>query len=125
MLPPCDRLASFMSDIHRRCVLCGVEDESMDHRFAGCSFTQELWSEVRSRFPGAGLIQDTVLLLMLVWHRRWQVKGDRHIWWLILHATLWVIWGEKQHDLHEGISNGGWSCFFCFGESEEMGFESL
>ncbi|MQL94127.1 hypothetical protein Taro_026778 [Colocasia esculenta] len=34
--------------------------------------------------------------MMLKWKREWPTKGNRTMWWLILHATLWMIRDEKN-----------------------------
>ncbi|MQM22449.1 hypothetical protein Taro_055500, partial [Colocasia esculenta] len=31
------------------------------------------------------------------WDGQWLTKRDRTVWWLILHATLWMIWGKRNN----------------------------
>lgn len=68
----------------------------MDHLFVGCPFSMEVWSQVLACLPGATPFQDSVQQGIVSWHRRWNMKGDGLIWWLIFLATLWALWEERN-----------------------------
>lgn len=82
--------------------LCGEEDV-LDHLFVGCS-SKEVWTQLLCRFPDTVCLADSVQLLIGRWHRRWTLKGDRLLWWLILYAILQVLWGERNSSLFKRVA---------------------
>ena len=45
-LPTKDRLKSWGLEVDGSCVLCKSVEETKDHMFYGCIFSQQLWKEV-------------------------------------------------------------------------------
>ncbi|MQM10668.1 hypothetical protein Taro_043563 [Colocasia esculenta] len=51
-LPTRDRLIRFLPDIQSYCVLCGIEEETIDHLFVGCFYAQAVWEAVAASTQG-------------------------------------------------------------------------
>lgn len=58
-------------DISIRCYFCGDEEETLNHLFTGCSYSQELWTQFVSRIHCAIGSPDSVVDLIRHWHGKW------------------------------------------------------
>ncbi|MQM15799.1 hypothetical protein Taro_048758 [Colocasia esculenta] len=96
-LPTRDRLLRLFLELPSMCVLCGVDEEIMDHLFVGCTYARMVWEEVAATTSVHIPPVDDVHSFLLKWRRRWPLKGANTIWWLILHAMLWMLWREISH----------------------------
>lgn len=59
--------------------------------------------------------QHEVQCFIASWGRRWPIKGDLVVWWLILHAALWFLWGERNNRIFrkEAKSEASLVTFIC------------
>ncbi|MQM04716.1 hypothetical protein Taro_037517, partial [Colocasia esculenta] len=94
--PTCDKISRFLLNIPSSCCLCGVEEENLDHLLTVCSFSKVIWDEIgkctQINIPFTGAKE-----LLLGWSRKFPSKVDRVVWWIILHATIWAIWIERNN----------------------------
>lgn len=115
-LPTSDRLARFMEDIHTTCALCGVEEESLNHLLITCTYTMEVWEAILRKVKIHLLFPQEVPTLLNMWGNRINKQEDLKVWWLILHATFWAIWGERNRRIfrRQALSADRISSFVCF-----------
>lgn len=84
----CDRLALFLQNIPTICCLCG-EDDTLNHLFAGCPYSQEVWGEITSRTHGAIGLQRNVHHLIEQWGRTW-TNRDLNWFCILCSSTIQV-----------------------------------
>ncbi|MQL92662.1 hypothetical protein Taro_025291 [Colocasia esculenta] len=75
-LPMWDRMHRLLLGIQTTCVLCGEEDESLDHIFAGCSYSRRVWMEVAVRTHCTIGHHFEVRQMIEQWDRQWPTIGD-------------------------------------------------
>ncbi|XP_047331438.1 uncharacterized protein LOC124935015 [Impatiens glandulifera] len=77
-----DRLKRFMDIPDSKCLLCGDNEETMDHLFSGCPFTLELWRRIIKAmelafFPSDWIdIKEMAILKVKVYHI-WMERNSR------------------------------------------------
>ena len=78
------------------CCMCKANGESIDHLFLHCSIARDLWSLVFSIFGVWWVMPCHVLELLLCWSTGFKSYRSAHLWDLITHCVLWVIWREQN-----------------------------
>lgn len=80
----------------KRCVFCGLEDESTLHLFLHSQVTCRVWLEVM-RWLQFFLINSPNLFIHIdCWLGMWCKKKWRRGAWLIWHSVIWVIWNSRN-----------------------------
>ncbi|XP_022860943.1 uncharacterized protein LOC111381398 [Olea europaea var. sylvestris] len=90
-------------DIDRRCVFCGLFEETCDHLFFKCSFTSSLWGSIR-RWLGITRSMSTLAIAL-----KWMKKENRGTSWLTktkrvaLASTVYYIWLTRNRKIFEDL----------------------
>ncbi|CAH8268181.1 unnamed protein product [Arabidopsis lyrata] len=97
------RLASWGLDVESTCLLCGLGDESRNHLFFDCIFSQEIWNGVTLRlhlFNAPSSWQQVLSWLP-------NASSSRHISLALLQgwqACIYEIWKERNRRFHDGVT---------------------
>jgi len=83
-----------------RCVLCGLEGESLLHIFFSCSYAYSLWGCWVSWFE-LGVMPSTIMDL-LFYGLNGRSQQLRELWLLCFTTTLWFIWKARNIMKHDG-----------------------
>ncbi|KAL6650160.1 hypothetical protein ACP70R_014384 [Stipagrostis hirtigluma subsp. patula] len=91
-----DRLRRRGIDAHETCPLCGVAPETLDHIFAECAFTRQVWSRTMSMagLPAAPR-SNSWLAAWDSWSANFSRPSRRGVVGLFLLIT-WTIWKERN-----------------------------
>lgn len=106
-----DRVRNWSQNNDTCCILCLNEEESHDHVFVGCSYTQEIWEKIEEMGGSGGLARN--------------IKNSNGSWdecvgsicnrslnnsiWsvfqkLIFAAVVYFVWQERNCRIHQGQS---------------------
>lgn len=97
-----DRLLSWGLHVPAVCVLCNGGDETRQHLFFDCPYSNEVWCYFTSRIHlGSPIDFEEVL--------RWMVLPSRNsnvatIMKLLFQASLYYIWRERNSRLHTDVA---------------------
>ena len=97
-----DRLLTWGLDVSPLCLLCGTQNESLLHIFFECDYASAAWRSV-TRSTGLQLparINDIVPFLLSIR----LPKRFKTIMLLILQATIYHLWLERNSRLHNRVS---------------------
>ena len=99
-LPTKDRVKSWGLEVDGRCVLCREAEETRNHLFYGCEFSQGIWREV----------------LKLCGKQREVTSWDEEFQWIVKklkrkslasvimrvawHTIIYIIWAERNNRIH-------------------------
>ena len=99
-LPTKDKLKSWGMEVNGECELCRSADETRDHLFYDCSFSQQLWSEVLSLSGQSRRV--TSWQEELQWIQRLREKSlNAVILRVAWHAVIYFIWQERNNRFHK------------------------
>lgn len=78
------------------CLLCEVEEESVDHLFYKCRFTGVVWNFFLSLFGSSWVFGSRVENLLVAWLGT-PLKGRLRVAWkMVPFAVFWEIWKERN-----------------------------
>ncbi|KAL5699067.1 hypothetical protein ACHQM5_030019 [Ranunculus cassubicifolius] len=100
-----DKLIDRGMNIENRCVLCGVEEESMEHLFMDCRFSSEIWRLVALEKESVWDVfepTNTVRDILVKWPELKNRGIGEHVWYVLPYAVMWVIWTERNNVIFEG-----------------------
>jgi hypothetical protein len=83
-------------DSSRSCVVCGVRDETEVHLFLHCEEVQRVWKKLMCWLNCYYMVPNNLLVHLECWSKDVSSKKLRQGFWLIWHATLWVIWMARN-----------------------------
>ncbi|KAL9299590.1 putative reverse transcriptase zinc-binding domain-containing protein [Arabidopsis thaliana] len=93
-----DRLTQWGLNIPTVCVLCNVVDETHDHLFFQCQFSNEIWSFFMIR---AGMTPPHLFGPILLWLKSASSsKNLSLIIKLLFQASVYLIWRERNCRIH-------------------------
>lgn len=93
-----DRLRRWGLSIPSVCVLCNTCDESRDHLFFECEYSNAIWRFFTSR---AGLYPPTQFMAALLWvNSATSSRNLSLIIKLIFQASIYLIWRERNSRIH-------------------------
>ncbi|XP_023639036.1 uncharacterized protein LOC111830685 [Capsella rubella] len=97
-----DRLTSWGMLISPLCPLCNTQNESRDHLFFRCDYSDSIWSFFTTRIR---LSPPPVFMDCLLWlHNASRNKNISYITKLIFQASIYLIWKERNSRIHTGFS---------------------
>lgn len=102
-LPTRARLASWGLNTPTSCCLCDDFVECRDHLFLTCSWSQELWRLTLSRL-GVTVAGFYTWTAFSVWLDIKDATTTRYLKRLVVLATIYCIWFERNKRLHDNIS---------------------
>lgn len=84
------------------CLLCGTADESRDHIYFECSYSRSIWD---SFFTQRNFNQPYTFDEVIRWVHHSTPPGKiRTICKLLVQATFYVIWNERNKRLHTSVA---------------------
>ncbi|CAN1304053.1 hypothetical protein LINPERPRIM_LOCUS26067 [Linum perenne] len=85
-----------------RCVLCGSNEESVQHLFLSCAFASEVWTLVSSKLSIHGPHPFSLAGFIQGWK---EVNCSKSFISkkVILHAVLWYIWLERNNRIFRDV----------------------
>lgn len=101
--PTLNRLSSWGLDVESTCLLCGNEQESRDHLFFDCSFSNQIWVQLMHRLSLSSAPlkwEDTIAWLP-------SASSSAIISLAILQgwqACIYEIWRERNRRVHDGVT---------------------
>lgn len=78
-------------DSSRSCVLFRVRDETEVHLFLHCEEVQRVWKKLMSWLNCNLIIPNNLLMHLKCWSKAVSTEKLRQGFWLISHASYWVI----------------------------------
>lgn len=101
-LPTRDRLLRWGMTVPATCLLCGTDDESRDHLYFTCSYSRTVWD---SLFTQRNFNQPYTFNEVIRWAHYSTPPGKlRIICKLIMQATFYAIWNERNKRLHTSVA---------------------
>ncbi|KAG7577371.1 Endonuclease/exonuclease/phosphatase superfamily [Arabidopsis thaliana x Arabidopsis arenosa] len=93
-----DRLRRWNLPIPAACLLCQTDEESRDHLFFQCTYSNTIWQELFGRFSPS---PSTQFGLLLNWIKKPTTNRKLNsICKLVLQALVYNIWKERNARLH-------------------------
>lgn len=84
------------------CLLCGTADESRDHIYFECSYSRSIWDSI---FTQRNFNQPYTFDEVIRWVHHSTPPGKiRTICKLLVQATFYVIWNERNKRLHTSVA---------------------
>lgn len=101
--PTMERLLSWGMDIEPTCLLCGIYEETRNHLFFRCSYSQPIWADItlRLQLPGAPTDWDEILLWL---HTATSNKSKSLALILAWQAIVYEVWKERNKRYHDGMT---------------------
>ncbi|CAN0885613.1 Putative ribonuclease H protein At1g65750 [Linum grandiflorum] len=87
-----------------RCVLCCKCLESTNHLLLHCEFSATVWSMVRSSLSIFGPFSADVTEVIMAWKGMNCIHSFRGAVKVILHATFWCLWIERNNRIFRDMS---------------------
>lgn len=78
------------------CVLCGHEIETTSHLFLHCEFALLIWHKVFDWLGINFITPHNLLTHFACWGEEVHPRRLRKAFWLVWHASLWMIWKERN-----------------------------
>ncbi|XP_021991395.1 uncharacterized protein LOC110888164 [Helianthus annuus] len=78
------------------CLLCYANIDSHDHLFFDCSYSQRVWNSVRSKGGMPNVSSDWSSIIDWMVHRSRSKSASVYISRLVLAATTYFIWQERN-----------------------------
>jgi hypothetical protein len=78
------------------CVLCGEMEETTSHLFLHCEVTLLIWRKVLNWLDINFITPQNLLLHFACWNGEVISRNLRKAFMLIWHATIWMIWKERN-----------------------------
>ena len=103
-LPTRCRFAAWDTSIVKTCLLCGHYDESRDHLFLRCSFSEHIWKEITIRLGYRPFYFHTRTAL-IVWLDVGDTTSPLTLRRLAAQATKYSIWFERNNRLPKGLTS--------------------
>ncbi|KAK1266001.1 hypothetical protein QJS04_geneDACA000727 [Acorus gramineus] len=97
-------VARWAPEVDRRCALCGLDDESVEHLFLFCPMVREVWG----RMAAVGGLGGPFNSLEELWAagRRLCSAGDRSVQAKVsqsyIPTVIWSIWLTRNHSVFRG-----------------------
>ncbi|CAN1826521.1 hypothetical protein LINPERHAP1_LOCUS31589, partial [Linum perenne] len=86
-----------------RCVLCGSNEESVQHLFLSCSFAFDVWTLVSSKLSIHGPHPSSLAGFIKGWKEVNCSKRFISVKRAILHAVFWYIWLERNNRIFRDV----------------------
>jgi len=83
-------------DDSKRCVFCGLEDETVVHLFLQCRVTSRVWLEVMRWFQFNVITSPNLFFHINGWLGEMHLKKLKRGAWLIWLLAIWVIWKPRN-----------------------------
>ncbi|XP_023643349.1 uncharacterized protein LOC111831937 [Capsella rubella] len=102
-LPTRSRLASWGMNIPITCCLCGVSEETRDHLFLHCQFSQVLWKAVLQKLK----LPQTLFTdwrALLAWSKDFNPSSPKTLRILVVHAVVYNVWRQRNNIYHNQVS---------------------
>lgn len=102
-LPTRSRLASWGLPVPIDCCLCAGSEETRDHLFLHCPFTQIIWncSLLRLKLP---LIMFGRWSSLMEWAKVRSISSPPILRLLLIHALIYSVWRQRNNLLHNQIA---------------------
>jgi len=78
------------------CVLCGRRPETSTHLFLHCNVSSLIWREILNWLESNFITSYNLFVQYECWNGKANSKRLKKGFWLIWHATLWLIWEERN-----------------------------
>ncbi|CAN0879471.1 hypothetical protein LINGRAHAP2_LOCUS13060 [Linum grandiflorum] len=92
-----DNLQQRGFNLARKCVLCNKQSESIDqYLFRQCEFSCMIWNRFSSALSLLGPFQNDMVGFILAWKGMNCISRFKDVIKVLLHATLWCIWLERN-----------------------------
>ncbi|CAN1831724.1 Putative ribonuclease H protein At1g65750 [Linum perenne] len=95
--------------IPNRCVLCGVDAESIVHLFRECSFACQVWSFFSSRLSLFGPFPRSIKDWLWAWKGLNCGLVFEPCIKRLIHGVLWGIWGERNNRIFRDVESNPWT----------------
>ncbi|CAN1846152.1 Putative ribonuclease H protein At1g65750 [Linum perenne] len=80
-----------------RCVLCGKDEESINHLFLRCEFAMSIWNRISSALSIFGPRANSVSNVFFEWKGMNCFPNFQGGSGFVLHAFMWFIWIERNN----------------------------
>ncbi|CAN1256031.1 Putative ribonuclease H protein At1g65750 [Linum perenne] len=91
-----DNLQARGFQLPNRCVLCCRHEESVNHLFILCPFSQCIWGLISSKLSIFGPIQSEIKFLISGWKDMNCSNPFGELKKVVLHSFLWNVWLERN-----------------------------
>ena len=78
------------------CVLCGQGEETPTHLFLHCQVTSLIWRKVLNWLGINFITPHNLFMHFACWSGEVSSRRGRKAFWLIWHASIWIIWKERN-----------------------------
>lgn len=85
-------------------MLCGGGLESAVHLFLHCLVADKVWGKVLEWLDFNFLTPPNLFVHFLCWSREPRSRTLRRGFWLIWHATIWILWKERNNRIFSNVS---------------------
>ncbi|KAK2662917.1 hypothetical protein Ddye_001491 [Dipteronia dyeriana] len=86
----------------KQCVLCNLEDETVDHLFLHCKWTWELWLKGMSWWIVSCCPSKSVIEWMNGWSGLCPKNSYARAWCLLFFAIVWIVWEVRNRMVFNG-----------------------
>ena len=100
-LPTKDKLKSWGMEVKAECELCRSADETRDHLFYDCNYSQQHWNEVLSLCGQSRRVTSWQGELQWAIQRLRGKSLNAVILKVAWHAVIYFIWQERNNRLHK------------------------
>ena len=83
--------------------MCLKEEETVHHLLIHCKFAHKIWPFVLNCFD-MKVMSGTVKDLFLQWRLGSKGRRGKILWKLVLYATVWKIWLERNRRVFKNVS---------------------
>ncbi|CAL1392725.1 unnamed protein product [Linum trigynum] len=85
--------------IPNRCVLCKKEEESPNHIFITCTFSNQVWGRLKCfvKLEGSAVVSLDISERIRLWSRSNPVNPAQWCSRVVLHAFCWCVWLERNN----------------------------
>ena len=85
------------------CVMCKKDNESLDHLFLTCEFTNRFWIKILQEFDREWVTPRLASDLLSLGQGFFLQKRGKILWKVATSATFWAIWLERNRRIFEGV----------------------
>ncbi|KAG7582900.1 Reverse transcriptase domain [Arabidopsis suecica] len=102
-LPTMSRLASWGVQVATTCSLCSGFDETRDHLFINCAYTQVLWDKILLRIRMQMQTRFRDWSHLLEWTKEQNCTSPSTLRLIILHTLVYSVWRQRNNLIHNHI----------------------
>lgn len=85
----------------KKCVMCGEEEENLDHLLLQCKVAQSCWLSVKRMFYWHGPLQQSLIEFFESWPRQNRKSTLSSMWNISPSLVIWEIWKERNQRIFQ------------------------